>query len=63
MFPAVADEAGATLTPFLLDRVAGVAALNQPDGIHPNERGARVVADNVWRALRPVLEQGEGARP
>ena len=36
------------LLPFLLDGVAGVADLNQDDGIHPNAAGARRVADNVW---------------
>jgi acyl-CoA thioesterase-1 len=56
MFPAVAERYGLTLAPFLLDRVAGVASLNQGDGVHPNEAGARIVADNVWRALRPVVE-------
>jgi acyl-CoA thioesterase-1 len=55
MFPAVAERYGVTLAPFLLDRVAGVTALNQPDGVHPNEEGARIVAENVWQALRPVV--------
>ena len=55
MFPAVAKEEGITVIPFLLDRVAGVAAMNQGDGIHPNEAGARIVADNVFRSLLPVL--------
>ena len=55
MFPAVAREEGVTLVPFLLDRVAGNPDLNQGDGIHPNERGARIVADNVFRAILPVL--------
>jgi acyl-CoA thioesterase-1 len=56
MFPAVAEKYQLTLAPFLLDRVAGVASLNQSDGIHPNEAGERIVAENVWRAIRPVLE-------
>jgi acyl-CoA thioesterase I len=43
--------------PFLLDKVAGESALNQGDGIHPNADGARVVADNVWGVLKPVLDQ------
>lgn len=34
--------------PFLLDGVAGVPALNQADGIHPNAAGATRVADLVW---------------
>jgi acyl-CoA thioesterase-1 len=57
MFPAVAREEGVTLIPFLLDRVAGVTAMNQGDGIHPNEEGAKIVADNVFRAILPVLAQ------
>jgi acyl-CoA thioesterase I len=43
------------LIPFLLDGVAGNPALNQDDGIHPNPRGAAIVADLVWRALEPEL--------
>ena len=42
--------------PFLLDRVAGVERLNQGDGIHPTAEGARLVADNVWTVLRPMLK-------
>ena len=55
MFPTVAREEEITLIPFLLDRVAGVAAMNQGDGIHPNEAGSRIVAENVFRAILPVL--------
>jgi acyl-CoA thioesterase-1 len=55
MYPAVASERGVTLLPFLLDSVAGVPSLNQADGIHPNNVGERIVADNIWRGLQPVL--------
>lgn len=57
VFPEVARESGATLVPFLLEGVAGVASLNQADGIHPNEDGARRVARTVWRSLAPVLAE------
>jgi acyl-CoA thioesterase I len=43
--------------PFLLDKVAGQPALNQPDGIHPNPQGAAIVADTVWSVLKPLLDQ------
>lgn len=43
------------LIPFLLENVGGVASLNQADGIHPNPQGARIVADNVWKVLLPML--------
>ncbi len=55
MFPVLAKEYGVTLLPFLLDRVAGHAELNQADGVHPNPDGERIVVDNVWRGLQPVL--------
>jgi acyl-CoA thioesterase-1 len=43
--------------PFLLDGVAGHPDLNQADGIHPTARGARMVADNVWTVLGPIVEK------
>lgn len=55
MYPELAKENGATLVPFLLNGVAGDEKLNQADGIHPNQRGEHIVADNVWRSLEPVL--------
>lgn len=51
-----------TLVPFLLQGVAGDEAFNQGDGIHPNARGARVVADTVWRALEPKLDRASAVR-
>lgn len=56
----LARKYGVPLIPFLLQGVAGDAALNQGDGIHPNERGARIVADTVWQALAPALEKNRG---
>jgi acyl-CoA thioesterase-1 len=47
--------------PFRLQKVAGDPALNQADGIHPNPRGAAIVADTVWSALKPVLDQISGS--
>ena len=50
------------LVPFLLQGVAGIESLNQRDGIHPTAEGARIVADNVWAVLKPVLDGPRGAR-
>jgi acyl-CoA thioesterase-1 len=58
MFPALAKEHGATLLPFLLDKVAGFPRLNQADGVHPNYEGERIVTENVWRRLEPLLRAG-----
>lgn len=52
----LAKEYKVTLLPFLLDKVAGNAALNQADGIHPNIEGAAIVADTVWTVLKPMVD-------
>jgi acyl-CoA thioesterase-1 len=57
VYPAVAEKYHVPLVPFLLQDVAGIDNLNQPDGIHPTAAGARIVADNVWRVLRPALDR------
>jgi acyl-CoA thioesterase-1 len=44
-----------SLIPFLLDGVAGLREMNQPDGIHPNAAGEKVMTENVWRELEPLL--------
>jgi len=43
--------------PSLLEHVAGMKSLNLEDGIHPNAEGTKIVADTVYRALRPMLEK------
>ena len=58
----VAAEENLTPIPFLLDKVAGHDGLNQADGVHPNDKGERIVADNVWRVLRPVVREVYGKR-
>ena len=55
IYPELAKASDATLLPFLLAGVAGEPALNQPDGIHPTAEGHARIADNVWKALRPIL--------
>ena len=56
VYPALATEYKIALVPFLLQDVAGSETLNQSDGIHPTAVGARILADNVWRVLKPVAE-------
>jgi len=48
--------------PFLLAGVGGVDSLNQGDGIHPNVRGERIVADNVWRIVEPLVRELDARR-
>lgn len=57
----LAREHDLIFLPFLLENVAGNPALNQGDGIHPNARGAEIIAEGMWKVLRPVLEQMSAA--
>ncbi len=54
-FRSVAEEAGAPLLESLLEGVAGVAELNQRDGIHPNPEGASRIAETVLAAVTPLV--------
>jgi acyl-CoA thioesterase-1 len=56
VYPALAQHYHVALVPFLLQNVAGIESLNQRDGIHPTAAGARIVADNVWAVLEPLVE-------
>jgi acyl-CoA thioesterase-1 len=58
-FSDLAREHDVAFVPFFLDGVAGIQALNQGDGIHPNPEGARVVERTVWRSLEPLLESAD----
>ncbi len=54
-FARLAAKNHAALVPFLLEGVGGHLDLNQPDHIHPTPAGHKIVADNVWRVLEPLL--------
>ncbi|WP_235932897.1 arylesterase [Flagellimonas sediminis] len=55
IFPDLASKENVSLIPFLLENVAGIPSLNQSDGIHPTIQGQKIVANNVWDILGPML--------
>jgi len=55
IFPDLAKKNNAALIPFLLEGVGGIPSLNQADGIHPTADGQKIVAENVWEVLKPIL--------
>jgi acyl-CoA thioesterase-1 len=57
IFGALAEKNRAILIPYLLGGVGGNPELNQWDRVHPNAAGQRVVAENVWRVLDPLLRK------
>jgi acyl-CoA thioesterase I len=52
VYAQIAHEQQIPLLPFLLDGVGGQAALNLPDGIHPNPAGHKIIAQTVYAALK-----------
>ena len=55
MYPAVAKKNKTAFVPFLLEGVGGRADLNQADQIHPTASGQAILAENIWKVLRPLL--------
>lgn len=55
VFPDLASEHKLTFLPFLLENIALKKELNQADGIHPNAEGEKIMTDNVYKALKPML--------
>ena len=56
-FPDLASEFKVEFLPFLLENIALNKDLNQADGIHPNADGEKIMTDNVYKALKPMLEK------
>ena len=63
IYPELAARHGALLYPFLLDGVATVAALNQADGIHPNEAGVEVVVERILPSVLCLVHRAGGPGP
>lgn len=55
LFKDLAEQHGAALIPFFLDKVAGVKELNNPDGLHPNAEGSKIILETVWDVMGPLL--------
>ena len=53
----LAAKNNAALVPYLLEGVGGDPLLNQPDRVHPNAAGQKILAENVWRVLEPIARE------
>lgn len=56
-FPDLANEHDVEFLPFILERVALDKKLNLADGIHPNAEGAKIMTENVYKELKPMLKR------
>ena len=55
IYPGLAHEEKVDFIPFFLEGVAGERSLNQPDGIHPNESGYKIIAKTALQYLTPMI--------
>ena len=53
----LAAKNNAALIPYLLEGVGGDPLLNQPDRVHPNAAGQKILVENVWRVLEPIARE------
>lgn len=59
VFPALAKKHKVPFYPFLLKGVAQNKDLNLSDGMHPNARGQEIMAENIYRFLKPFLAEAK----
>ncbi len=57
VFPDLASQHNVEFLPFILERIALDKRLNQADGIHPNADGAKIMTENIYKELKPMLEK------
>jgi acyl-CoA thioesterase-1 len=57
VYPDLSKRYNVPLVPFLLTGVVGVPEYNLGDRVHPNARGASVIARNMWPYLEPLLRR------
>ena len=57
LYPALAAKHGVLFYPFFLDGVAADAALNQPDGIHPNAKGVEVIVERILPHVLKLIDK------
>ncbi len=55
-FPDLATEHKVAYLPFLLENIALKKEMNQADGIHPNAEGTKIMMENIYKELKPMLK-------
>ncbi len=56
VFTELSQIKGVVWMPFLLEGVGGNASLNIEDGIHPNEKGQKIIAKNLVPYVKKAIE-------
>ena len=62
IYPELAATYGLLLYPFFLDGIAGDAASNQPDGLHPTAAGVDVIVSRILPKAEELVARVRAAR-
>jgi acyl-CoA thioesterase I len=57
MYPKLAKQYGSLLYPFVLQGVALNPKLNQPDGLHPNPAGVKIIVGRIFPDVKKLVTQ------
>ena len=57
LYQALVKQYRLTMIPFFLDGVADSSSLNQADGIHPTGAGYRIIVEQIFPTLEPLLNR------
>ncbi|EED97478.1 arylesterase [Burkholderia multivorans] len=60
VYTRLSKELGVPLVPFLLAGIENKPDMFQSDQIHPTQQAQRVLLDNVWPTLKPLLGKPRG---
>lgn len=55
MYSSLAKKYKLAFIPFVLEKVGGDPKYNLADGIHPNEAGHKIIAENIFQVLKGAL--------
>jgi acyl-CoA thioesterase-1 len=57
IYPRLAKDYGVAFYPFFLEGVAMNPKLNQPDGMHPNPQGVKVIVARMLPAVKKLVQR------
>ncbi len=63
IYPDLAKSYGVMFYPFFLEGVAARPQLNQSDGIHPNAKGAAIIARRIAPLVKRLIDRRHSSRP
>jgi acyl-CoA thioesterase I len=63
IYPELAAKYGVLLYPFFLDGVAADLSLTQPDGMHPNAAGVRVIVGRILPKVEELIARVRSQKP